>query len=114
VVNNHINLPNSSYKGNRGRFIPLHKSIRENLELLAYKKFRTFELNSSFIIRTERSVSTTAQEIINLYQSWYLSLSLIGCSSYSDRRIFITETSKIKSLVGSSLSDIQMNEVLYC
>ncbi len=110
TIDDYINLPNSSSKGNSGRIIPLHKSIRENLQLLLveHKKYRPFDLNSSFIVRTERSPFTSSQSVVNMFQSWYRKLGLLGCSSHSGRRTFITETSKKISLVGGSLRDIQM------
>jgi len=43
-----------------------------------------------------------------MFQRWYGDLGLIGCSSHSGRRTFITETSKKISTVGGSLRDIQM------
>ena len=110
TIDDYINLPNSSSKGKSGRTIPLHKSIRENLQLLLieHKKYRSFDLNSSFIVRTERSPFTSSQSVVNMFQSWYRKLGLLGCSSHSGRRTFITETSKKISLVGGSLRDIQM------
>ena len=110
TIDDYINLPNSSSKGKSGRIIPLHKSIRENLQLLLveHKKYRSFDLNSSFIVRTERSPFTSSQSVVNMFQSWYRKLGLLGCSSHSGRRTFITETSKKISLVGGSLRDIQM------
>jgi len=110
TIDDYINLPNSSSKGKSGRIIPLHKSIRENLRLLLieHKKYRSFDLNSSFIVRTERSPFTSSQSVVNMFQSWYRKLGLLGCSSHSGRRTFITETSKKISLVGGSLRDIQM------
>ena len=88
----------------------MHKSLRENLvELLErHRKYYAFNINTSFIVRTERSPFTTSQTIINMFQKWYRTLGLIGCSSHSGRRTFITETSKKISLVGGSLRDIQM------
>ena len=110
TIDDYINLPNSSSKGKSGRIIPLHKSIRENLQLLLieHKKYRSFDLNSSFIVRTERSPFTSSQSVVNMFQSWYRKLGLLGCSSHSGRRTFITETSKKISLVDGSLRDIQM------
>lgn len=110
TVDDYINLPNSSSKGKSGRIIPLHKSLKSNLELLLtdHKKFKSFDLNSSFVVRTERSPFTTSQTIVNMFQSWYKKLGLLGCSSHSGRRTFITETSKKISLCGGSLRDVQL------
>jgi len=110
-VSDHINLTNRSSKGLSGRTIPINKDLRNNLiELLDEQRrlFRSFDLNTSFVIRTERSPFTTSQTIVNMFQSWYGKLGLLGCSSHSGRRTFITETSKRISLVGGSLRDIQM------
>ena len=110
TIDNYINLPNSSSKGNGGRIIPLHKDIKENLNLMLeeHRKLYGFDQNKSFIVRTERTPFTTSQTIVNMFQKWYGKLGLLGCSSHSGRRTFITETSKKISLVGGSLRDIQM------
>ena len=109
-VDEYINLTNRSSKGKSGRVIPLHKDVRQNLiELLDdHKQFSGFNMDTSFVVRTERSPFTTSQTIVNMFQSWYRKLGLVGCSSHSGRRTFITETSKKISLVGGSLRDIQM------
>ncbi len=110
TIDDYINLPNSSSKGNGGRIIPLHKDIKSNLQimLMEHKGLFGFNQNTSFIVRTERTPFTTSQSIVNMFQSWYGRLGLLGCSSHSGRRTFITETSKKISLVGGSLRDIQM------
>ena len=110
TIDDFINLPNSSSKGNGGRIIPLHKDIKENLNLMLkeHRKLYGFDQNNSFIVRTERTPFTTSQTIVNMFQKWYGKLGLLGCSSHSGRRTFITETSKKISLVGGSLRDIQM------
>lgn len=110
TIDTHIHLTNQSSKGNSGRFIPLHKLVRRNLaEMYEYQSmFRYFDPKTSFVIRTERSPFTTSQTIVNMFQKWYSTLGLIGCSSHSGRRTFITETAKKISLVGGSLRDIQM------
>ena len=109
-VDDYIHLTNQTSKGNSGRTIPLHKSVKSNLILLKeeQQKFRSFDIRTSFVVRTERSPFTTSQTIVNMFQKWYKTFGLIGCSSHSGRRTFITETSKKISLVGGSLRDIQM------
>jgi integrase len=110
-VDTQISLTDQTSKGKSGRVIPLHKNVRENLiELLErHRKYYAFNINTPFIVRTERSPFTTSQTIINMFQKWYRTLGLIGCSSHSGRRTFITETSKKISLVGGSLRDVSKN-----
>ena len=110
TIDDFINLPNSSSKGNGGRIIPLHKDIKDNLKVMLeeHRTLYGFDQNKSFIVRTERTPFTTSQTIVNMFQKWYGKLGLLGCSSHSGRRTFITETSKKISLVGGSLRDIQM------
>ena len=110
TIDDYINLPNSSSKGSSGRIIPLHKSIKQNLEMMLEKQknMYRFDQNKSFVIRTERSLSTNSQAIVNMFYNWYRKFGLLGCSSHSGRRTFITDTSKKISLVGGSLRDIQM------
>ena len=110
-VSDHIRLTDRSSKGKSGRIIPLNKDLRRNLiELLdnQRKTYRSFNIETSFIVRTERSPFTTSQTVVNMFYGWYRRLGLLGCSSHSGRRTFITETSKKISLVGGSLRDIQM------
>ena len=109
-VSDHINLTNRTSKGLSGRVIPINKDLRKNLmELLSeHRQFKSFNHDTSFVVRTERQPFTTSQTIVNMFQGWYGRLGLLGCSSHSGRRTFITETSKKISLVGGSLKDIQM------
>jgi len=57
--------------------------------------------------RTERSRSTSPQVIVNFFQSLYRDLNLVGCSSHSGRRTFITSAARKVSTVGGSLRDVQ-------
>ena len=109
-VGEYLNLPNSSSKGNSGRIVPLNRDLKQNLEdlLLDHIQYEDFDPKTSYIVRSERSKSTSPQSIVNMFQRWYGKLGLIGCSSHSGRRTFITETSKRISMVGGSLRDIQM------
>ena len=109
-VGGYLNLPNSSSKGRSGRVVPLNKDLKKNLEMMLdeHRTLSDFDPKTSFIVRTERSKSTSPQSIVNMFQRWYGNLGLVGCSSHSGRRTFITETSKKISMVGGSLRDIQM------
>ena len=109
-VSDSIHLTNDASKGNSGRIIPLNKDLRNSLvELLEIEsQRRRFDLSSSFVIRTERSDSTSPQCIVNMFQDWYRDLGYIGCSSHSGRRSFVTNTARKISLVGGSLRDVQM------
>jgi integrase/recombinase XerD len=106
-VANSIHLTNVASKGRSGgRIIPLNKELRSALSEL--KLTGPIGRPSPFVITTERSVSTSAQVIVNLFTRLYINLGYTGCSSHSGRRTFITNAARKISTVGGSLRDIQM------
>jgi integrase len=106
-VGNSIHLTNIASKGRSGgRIIPLNKELRSALSEL--KLTGPLGRPSPFVITTERSVSTSAQVIVNLFTRLYINLGYTGCSSHSGRRTFITNAARKISTVGGSLRDIQM------
>ena len=105
-----INLIDRVSKGNSGRVIPLNSELKDKLlQLYEIEKItnKHFDINTSKIIRTERSQSTSPQSIVNLFSRWYSDMNFIGCSSHSGRRTFITNLSKKISVVGGTLRDVQ-------
>ena len=106
-----IHLTNDASKGSGGgRVIPLNKTLKEalvNLFIQEATNNRLFDSHTDFVVRTERQSSTTAQAVVNQFQGWYKTFGLVGCSSHSGRRTFITNTARKISTVGGSLKDIQ-------
>ena len=109
TVSNAIHLTDDASKGNSGRVIPLNKDVKGLLVRLFEdeSKRHDYEVNTSFVIRTERSKSTSAQSVVNMFANWYKDLGFVGCSSHSGRRTFITNLSKKIGLVGGTLRDVQ-------
>ena len=102
-ISDSIHLTNRASKGKSGgRVIPMHNSIRSNLEVLIDRLGP-----GGFVIRSERSKSVAPQMIVNLFRGWYSELELAGCSSHSGRRTFLTTAAQKISLVGGSIRDIQ-------
>ena len=104
-VGNEIHLTNVASKGNSGRVIPLNRQLRD--VLIALYRTQPDRSGLTNIITSERSQVTSAQVIVNLFQRWYRDLGLVGCSSHSGRRTFITITARKISTVGGSLLDVQ-------
>ena len=107
TLNDTLHLPDSASKGRSGREIPIHKEILTNLETLYQTASRRNFSPEDHVIRTERSRSTSAQVIVNFFQSLYTRMGYVGCSSHSGRRTFITECARKVSTVGGSLRDVQ-------
>lgn len=103
-VGDYIHLTNDASKGQSGRIIPINRQLRTALVLLS-EQGRSDP--TAYVISTERSDQTSAQAIVNLFQRWYRDLGLIGCSSHSGRRTFITNAARKISTVGGSLRDVQ-------
>ena len=108
-ISDQIHLPNIAAKGNSGRVIPINKELGDLLKKTydLHRSKSSFDINTSFVITTERCKSTTAQTVVNFFQSTYQRLGLIGCSSHSGRRTFITNVARKISTVGGSMRDVQ-------
>ena len=98
-----ISLQDVASKGRSGRHVPLNDEVRE--ALIAYRQ--TVPHAGPHVICTERSLETSAQAIVNMFQRWYRHLGFVGCSSHSGRRTFITNAARKISTVGGSLKDVQ-------
>ncbi len=109
-VGSHINLTNQASKGQSGRVIPINKELKALVsDLYEIEKMQHgFDTGSSYVIRTERGNKTTAQVIVNQFYRWYHELGLVGCSSHSGRRTFITNAARKISTVGGSIRDVQI------
>lgn len=105
-----ISLENSASKGKSGRTIPINRHLKGNLEEhldRALVRSTLGELLQLRIVQTQRGGATSAQVIVNMFQGWYAKFGLLGCSSHSGRRTFITNAAKKISSVGGSLRDVQ-------
>jgi len=108
ILSDYIALPNNASKGRSGRQIPLNRQLKETLLDLFEIESKRKEFDAKdFLVRTQRSKQTSSQAVINMFASWYRDLGMIGCSSHSGRRTFISNTARKISTVGGSLRDIQ-------
>lgn len=99
-----IHLTDDASKGRSGRVIPLNRHLREFLVSLHQSQSHS---RTAYVVPTERSDRTSAQAIVNIFRRWYHDLGLVGCSSHSGRRTFITNAARKISTVGGSLRDVQ-------
>ena len=107
-LSNEIELVNVASKGISGRKIPINKTLKSKLaELFVAADYVSSETSNSFVIRTERSNGTSPQVIVNMFSKWYNDLGLVGCSSHSGRRTFITNAARKIATVNGSLRDVQ-------
>lgn len=105
-----IALEDTASKGSSGRLIPINKQLKQELQNLLDKVLSgsTVQMiRNRRVIQTQRGRSTTPQVIVNMFKGWYTRAGLIGCSSHSGRRTFITNAAKKISTVGGSLRDVQ-------
>ena len=108
TLSDYLALPNNASKGRSGRQIPLNRQLKETLlDLFEIESKRKEFDPKDFVVRTQRSKQTSSQAVINMFASWYRDLGMIGCSSHSGRRTFISNTARKISTVGGSLRDIQ-------
>jgi integrase len=109
-ISDSIHLTDAASKGRSGRIIPLNMTLRHQLEDLLVDEVQRpgFDIGTGYVISTERAEKTSPQAIVNMFASWFDDMGLIGCSSHSGRRTFITSAARKISSVGGSLRDVQM------
>ena len=102
-----IELENSASKGLRGgRTIPLHPDLRQALITLHAERGDRVRLNFP-VIYSERGAGQSAAAITLWFHRLYKKLGLVGCSSHSGRRTFITNAARKIVQAGGSLRDVQ-------
>jgi integrase len=96
-----IALEDKASKGASGRVIPINKVLKNLLtELVAGRD------QIGYVITTERSEKFSANAVAVFFKRLYKKLGLVGCSSHSGRRTFITNCARKISLAGGSIRDV--------
>ena len=87
-----IATQNQISKGGRGRTLPMNDELRRALRDL--RPGIEFEPGMT-VVRSERGGAMRANSLVNWFSALYRQLGLIGCSSHSGRRTFITKAARL-------------------
>jgi integrase/recombinase XerD len=100
-------LENKASKGQGGgRMIPLNALLHH--ALIELYRLRGDEVHPDRpVIFSERGGHLTASSVTKWFFHLYRDLGMIGCSSHSGRRTFITRAARKVSEVGGSVRDVQ-------
>ena len=103
-----VALQNSAAKGKGGgRIIPMHADLKA--ALVALHKERGVEARPDWpVIHSERNLGLSAGAVAVWFHRLYTVLGMVGCSSHSGRRTFITHAARKIGEAGGSLRDVQM------
>jgi integrase/recombinase XerC len=101
-----IALENRAAKGKSGRIIPMHPDLKWALHALQLSRAEKAHPHLP-VIFSERDRGLSAGAVAVWFFRLYRDLGMVGCSSHSGRRTFITRAARKISEVGGSLRDIQ-------
>jgi integrase len=103
-----IALQNRASKGTGGgRIIPMHADLKPALVAL-HKERGDKARPDSPVIHSERDHGLSAGAVAVWFHRLYTGLGMVGCSSHSGRRTFITRAARKISEAGGSLRDVQL------
>ena len=102
-----IALENRASKGKGGgRVIPMHSDLKA--ALIALQRERGDKVRPDLpVIHSERDRGLSPAAIAVWFHRLYAGLGMVGCSSHSGRRTFITRAARKIGEVGGSLRDVQ-------
>ncbi len=102
-----IALENRASKGKRGgRIIPMHADLKA--ALIALHRERAEKVRPDLpVIFSERDRGLSPAAVVVWFHRLYRDLGMVGCSSPSGRRSFLTRAARKISEVGGSLRDVQ-------
>jgi integrase/recombinase XerC len=102
-----IALENRASKGKGGgRHIPIHPDLKAALTALHRDRGEKARPDMP-VIHSERDRGLSAAAVVVWFHRLYADLGMVGCSSHSGRRSFITRAARKISEVGGSLRDVQ-------
>ncbi len=101
-----IALEDRASKGRGGRTIPMHPDLRPALGALMAERGDGLSVDSP-VIPSERGAGMSAASVTVWFHRLYATLGLVGCSSHSGRRTFITRAARKIVEAGGSLRDVQ-------
>jgi integrase len=103
AISKAIELRAHAAKKRSGRLIPLHKDLRD-----ALASWRSVRPGSGPVVLSERGCAMTPLSIVVWFARAYRAIGLVGCSSHSGRRTFITRAARLVHKAGGSLRDVQL------
>jgi integrase len=98
-----LELRDGAAKKGSGRLIPIHADLHT-----ALTEWREVAGISEHVIQSERGGPMTALSIVIWFNKAFRTIGLVGCSSHSGRRTFITRAARLVHKAGGSLRDVQL------
>lgn len=103
-----IGLEASISKYGSGRRIPIHSELKRALHQLRKDLPLHARTEAAPVILSYRGGAMRPNSIVNWFTALYRRLGLVGCSSHSGRRTFITAAARKAHKAGASLRDVQL------
>jgi integrase len=103
AIGTEINIRSSIAKRGSGRRVPMHPTLRSALLRLGRE-----HQGQRFVIESARGGRLQANSVVNWFVAMFAELDVVGCSSHSGRRTFITLAAKNVHRTGGSLRDVQV------
>jgi integrase/recombinase XerC len=102
-----IALEDRAAKAKSGRVIPMHPDLKAALIALHRERGEKAPPDMP-VIHSERDRGLSAAAVVVWFHRLYSGLGMVGCSSHSGRRSFITRAARKIGEAGGSLRDVQM------